>query len=503
MVGLGIYFSNKQKDNDDYFFGGGNMHWLPVGLSLFATTFSSNSFVGLPAEGAFRDYHQLLAIFFIPFIVVPITCIWFMPFYKSFGFLSLYEYLERRFTRAIRLLASAIFMVYLAGWMGTMLLAVSRILNVVLETQSATQTILIITVVGLLATAYTALGGVKAVIWTDTIQAFALCGGMFFLLFLLVGGIDGGWPAFFEAGSNAGKFEMFKTTGGLGERNVYSACAYGFFVYLGSQLASYGAYQRYVTVDSIGDARRALMLKGGFTLFSCTLFFLVGSALFVFYQQNDLDVFTRLSEGSSKDQLLPHFVINHASGFGMTGLILAGLFAAAMSSLDSGINSMTATLVTDWLHGRQVTTVTSRKLTLLFGVCVTGIACLLSMINSPVFDILLSIAGATLGLLLAVLMMGMFLRRANTVGVISGLVAGLLVFAIIRMWIPNLDDASLAKLGVWAGLKNNTWWDGIFATVPTIIVGTLVSYCTTRPEAEQFRGLLLLDFLRQRDGEGS
>ena len=109
VVGLGLYFSNKQKDNDDFFLGGRKMHWLPVGLSLFAGTFSSNSFVGLPAEGAFGNYHQLLAIYFIPFVVIPITCIWFIPFYKHLGYTSLYEYLERRFNRPVRLMASLIF----------------------------------------------------------------------------------------------------------------------------------------------------------------------------------------------------------------------------------------------------------------------------------------------------------------------------------------------------------------------------------------------------------
>ncbi len=109
--------------------------------------------------------------------------------------------------------------------------------------------------------------------------------------------------------------------------------------------------------------------------------------------------------------MLPHFVIHYAGGYGMTGIILAGLFAASMSSLDSGINSMTATLVTDWLGGRGMGTAVNRYLTTLFGAAVTTIACLLSLINSPVFDILLSIAGATLGLLLAVLMLGMLVPR--------------------------------------------------------------------------------------------
>jgi SSS family transporter len=493
VIGLGLYFSNKQKDNDDFFLGGRNMHWLPVGLSLFATTFSSNSFVGLPAEGAFGDYHQLLAIFFIPFVVIPITCIWFIPFYKGFGFVSLYEYLERRFTRKVRLMASLIFMVYSAGWMGTMLLAVSRILDVVLETDSIVQTLAVIGVVGLLATIYTAIGGVKAVIWTDTIQAFALCGGMLFLLGLLIWKIDGGAATYLAVGSAESKFEMFSLEGGLREHNLYSACAYGFFVYMGGQLASYGAFQRYVTVDSVSSARRALIIKGVFTLVSCTLFFMVGTALFVFYQQSHPEIFEHyLSEPRRHDQLLPHFVITYAGGFGMTGLILAGLFAAAMSSLDSGINSMTATLVTDWFHGRELGTSVNRWLTAGFGLGVTVIACLLALINSPVFKILLSIAGATLGLLLAILMLGMLIRRVNTTGVLAGAISGLCVFFLIRFGLPFLGEETLQSLGPVGDLKSNTWWDGLVTTVPAVVVGISASYLAPPPRDDQLDGLLLL-----------
>ena len=516
VVCLGLYFANKQKDNDDFFLGGRRMHWIPVGLSLFATTISSNSFVGLPAEGAFSDYHQLLAIFFVPFVVIPITCIWFIPFYKNLGFVSLYEYLERRFSRLVRLMASIIFMMYSAGWMATMLLAVSRILNVVMERQidrwsdglrlfaidnlrysldvAMSQqfiVMLLIASIGMLATIYTAVGGVKAVIWTDTIQAFALGGGMVFLLFLLLGKIDGGWSTLIVEGSASDKFQMFRTDGGLAERNVYSACAYGFFVYMGAQLASYGAFQRYVTVDSVNDVRRALVLKGMFTLLICSLFFVVGTGLYVYYQQSHPEIYTALSEGSSKDQLLPHFVVNFSGGYGMTGLLLAGLFAAAMSSLDSGINSMTASLITDWFNGRELGIATNRKVTCIFGVAVTLIACLLSLIDSPVFDILLSIAGATLGLLLAILMMGMLLPRVNAFGVLTGLVSGLLVFAFIRFVIPNVTLEQLDQLGALAGLKKNTWWDGLFATIPAVMVGVLASYLTARPRADQLQGLLI------------
>ena len=494
VLSLGVWFSRSQKTNDDFFLGGRNMHWLPVGLSLFATTFSSNSFVGLPAEGAFGDYHQLLAILFIPFIVLPITCYWFIPFYKRLGFVSLYEYLERRFDRKIRLFASAVFMFYSAGWMATMLLAVSRILEVVLETDSTSHTLMMIAAVGCLATIYTAVGGVKAVIWTDTIQAFALGGGMLVLLFFLVAQIQGGWTGLVEVAQAHDKTEMFSTRLGWGHRNIYSACAYGFFIYLGGQIGAYGAFQRYVTVDTIRDARRSLVVKGIFILFVCTLFFIVGTALFVFYQQTSetVGVFEQLNNGRLRDRLLPHFVVHYAGGYGMTGLLLAGLFAAAMSSLDSGINSMTATFVTDWYHGREVGTRVNRLSTLMFGVAVTGGAAILMLVDLPVFDILLAIAGASYGLLMGVLLMGMFSSVANVTGVVCGMISGVAVFAFIRVYTSASAPEQLRWLGSLAEIRNNTWWDGMFTTVTTILVGLFVSYCTRRPTPDRLTGMLLL-----------
>ena len=486
VVGLGIYFSGTEDSNDEFFHGGKSMHWLPVGLSLFATTFSSNSFVGLPAEGAFGDYHQLLAILFIPFVVIPITCKWFIPMYKSWGYSSLYEYFERRFDRRLRLLASSVFMFYSAGWMATMLLAVSRVLGEVLEAPSPETGCLIIGVVGILATIYTAMGGVKAVIWTDTIQAFALGGGMLFLLVALIGDIDGGWATYFEVAENANKMDMTSTSGGWGERNVFSAIAYGFFIYMGGQVATYGAYQRYITVKSAHDAQLSLVVKGVFTLLSCTLFFLVGTALYVFYQQSAEAnaVFDLYSQNAGKDRLLPHYVITYMDGIGITGLLLAGLFAAAMSSLDSGINSMVATLVTDWYDGRDLGRGRNRMLTLIFGIVVTGIGCIMSFSKLPVFDLLLSVGGATLGLLLSILLVGLLFRKATTIGVTTGMVTGLIVYCYIRIYIGKFaSEETISSMGAFGQIRNNTWWDGMFTTCSSIFIALIVSMVTYKPTA--------------------
>ncbi len=486
VIGLGVYFSGTQDSNDDFFHGGKRMHWLPVGLSLFATTFSSNSFVGLPAEGAFGDYHQLLAIFFIPFVVIPITCKWFIPKYKSWKYNSLYEYFERRFDRSLRLLASSVFMFYSAGWMATMLLAVARVLGEVLDSPSPEQGAIIISVVGLLATLYTAMGGVKAVIWTDTIQAFALGGGMLFLLFTLIGDIDGGWLTYFETARESGKMNMTSTSGGWGERNIYSAMAYGFFIYMGGQVATYGSYQRYITVESIRDAQFSLVVKGVFTLLSCTLFFLVGTGLWLFYQQTpeSLQIFEAYSQDAAKDRLLPNYVMNFMDGVGITGLLLAGLFAAAMSSLDSGINSMVATFVTDWHNGKDMGRGTNRRLTLVFGFAVTCIGCVMSFSKLPVFDLLLSVGGATLGLLLSILVVGLLYRKATTIGVMLGMCTGLLVYGYIRIYIGKFaSEDTIRALGEFGAIRNNTWWDGMFTTCSSIIVAIIVSKLTYREQA--------------------
>ena len=472
IVSVGAYFSRQQATNDDYFLGGRRMHWIPVGLSLFATTFSSNSFVGLPAEAAYKNYHLLLAIFFIPLIVIPLTAIYFMPFYRRIGITSPYEYLERRFSRPVRLVASLNFMFYSAGWMGNMLVAAGKILQVVLKANDA-QVFYILIVVGLIATMYTAMGGVKAVIWTDTLQAFALGAGMIFLLVIALSKIEGGAAAMFEFAAADGKFDMFRTDGGFKQPNLFSACAFGFFVYMGGQVASYTAVQRYVTVQSTSDAQRAMAIKAVFTAVICTLFFVVGTSLYVFYQQSAPEIYDHFADGKKADQLLPHFVLNYTGGFGMTGLLLAGLFAAAMSSMDSAINSMTASLVTDWLRGKEVGSLLNRTFTGLFGLAAICLACLIQLIDMPVFDILMSISGAFLGILLGVVLLGTMVRRANTMAAISAFIFGLIGFGLARY------------------LEVQTWWDGAFACCFAFSAGLLTMYLAPPPRLEQIDGLTL------------
>lgn len=131
VFALGLWFAREQHSNEDYFVAGRRMHWLPVGLSMFAGTFSSLSFVGLPHEAAYGDYHLYLAILFIPFAVTPVVGWLFIPLFHRVGAVSAYAYLETRFSRPVRLLASLLYGLYAIGWMGNLLLAVGIILQAV------------------------------------------------------------------------------------------------------------------------------------------------------------------------------------------------------------------------------------------------------------------------------------------------------------------------------------------------------------------------------------
>ncbi len=479
VFALGLWFAGQQQTNDDFFVGGKKMHWLPVGLSLFAGLFSSLSFVGLPAEAAYKDYHLFLAILFIPLVVVPIVWVWFLPLYFRLGAISCHEYIQQRFNRSLRLLASILFMLYTIGWMGNMLRAIGVILQAVLET-SQMQTAFLLVGVGLFATFYTTVGGVKAVVWTDALQAFAMGGGMLLILILTVGKIDGGFRRVYEIGDEYDRFDMLNTEFGFQSANIYGVIAFGFFVYLAGQAVTFTAVQRYVSMPTITAARKSLVVNGVMTGVVGLVFFVCGSAIFSFYHQNDSvtnysqtsdppqnlydDLKQSSSQSNRQDQLLPRFIMAELPYNGLMGLMLAGLFAAAMSSIDSGINSMTASIVCDWQQDQQHSLGQSRLLCAVFGVMTVALALIFYFAGGQVFPLMMRIAGMFLGLLLGLFLLGLLVDRASGRSATLGMIAG--------------------GLGIFAAIATGVshWWYGAFGCLPVLLIGTLASLRNPRQE---------------------
>lgn len=468
VLGIGIWFSRFQTSNEDYFLGGRKMNWIAVGTSIFATAFSSISFVMLPREGAYADYHLLTALLFIPFVITPILWYLFVPVFLRLKITSVYQYLGIRFNNNMRKLGSLLFAGYAIGSMGSILYAVGIIVQASLGL-TYTQFVFVLIGIGIFATFYTVLGGYEAVVWTDLLQSVTLGGGMLVVLFIIVEMVSGDFFTLIEFGREHGKMDMFNMEFNLNERSSFwAATGFALFMYLPGYTASQITVQRYLSMKNLREARRSLLINAIVAPIISLVFFLVGTALFVFYYQQG-----GFPDIPNQDQLLPYFLASELPVAGLTGLLLAGLFAAGMSTIDSGINSMTAVIVKDWIPNKEkeLTVGLSRLITIVLGVIVTITSLLVPLIGEHVIEMITKIAGTFLGLLLGVYLLGLFTRRANTMGSLIGLAAG-----------------SIALIIVWTQTVIPHWYYGLFTIGVTFIVGWGVSNFFAFPSKEQLQG---------------
>jgi len=476
VVALAVWSMRGQRDNEDYFVGGRRMNWFAVGVSMFATSFSSISFLGLPQRGAYQDFSFYLVILGIAVVITPLLWLFFVPLYARLKVSSGYQYLRLRFGPSVQRIGSLLYCGYAVGWMGVMLHAIALTLQGVMDL-TETQYFWTLVGLGIFATAYTAVGGLRAVVWTDVLQAVALGGAVAVTLLLIVSRIDGGFAGLWETGSKHGRFTMFHLDADplaaanfTSRSSLYSVAAYVLLMYLPGYAVAQNMIQRYVCAGSLGRGRGVVALSAAVNAVLGFLFLLVGVALFVYYTQSPAG---ELPELTSPDQILPHFLASQAAGVGLVGLMLAGLFAAAMSTIDSGINGVASVVVYDWLGGRQLPLWASRTVTVVLGGLVIAAALVVPYLGKNVIDMITTVAGTMLGGLMAVFLLGMFWPRANGPGVLFGLLAGAgcLAYVIVATNVP-------------------TWWYGAFVIVPTLGVGAVVS-CLFPPPTDAARTGLL------------
>ena len=472
--GLAVLSARGQEDADDYYIGGRRMNWLAVGVSMFATSFSSIAFLGLPQRGAYQDFSFFLTILLILVLITPLLWFFFVPIYVRLQVSSGYAYLRLRFGCSVQRIGSLLYCGYALGWMGTMLYAIALTLKGVMHLND-TQYVLALVGLGTFATAYTAVGGLKAVIWTDVLQAITLCGTVLAILFLAVGGINDGWSGLEQIGGEHGRWTMLHLDSNLlatenftANNSVYTAFAYCLFMYLPGYSVAQNMIQRYVCTGGLKQARGVIVLSGVINVVLGFLFMLVGVALFAYYVQPGG---IGLPELESQDQILPHFVSSQTAGYGLLGLLLAGLFAAAMSSVDSGINGVASVLVYDWMAGRTLSMRANRLLTVVLGMLVIAAALLAPLLGKNVLDIIMIIASTLLGGLMAVFLLGMFAPRTNSAGVLIGLASGAAVLLVVISWatIP-------------------AWWYGGFVILTTLVIGYLASLAFPAPSAAALTG---------------
>ena len=430
LVVMGIYFARRGTTTDDFFLAGRRIPWWAATLSIFSTQLSAITFMAIPAKAFTSDWVSSLMNLGI-ILVSPLTVWFFLPLYRRLGVTTIYEYLELRFNAAVRLYGSISFIVYQLGRIGIVLLLPS----LALSTVTGFDVYLCIGVMGLLCTLYTVLGGIEAVVWTDVLQSFVLLGGAVACVVVIVLGVDGGAAEVLRTANQYDKFRVAEWGGGLTSTVIWVVVLGGFFTQFVPYSSDQTLVQRFLTTPTEGDARRAVWLHAALVVPATILFFGLGTALFVFYRQQP-ELLPPV--GESSDVILPWFIATRLPA-GIAGLVIAALFAATMSSVDSSMNSVATSVVTD-LYGKvrpdasdSVRLRLARKITIVTGVLATASAGGVALLGQQsLWDLFLKTAGLLGSGLAGVFVLGVFTQRAHAVGALVGVVASAVTLVFVQ-----------------------------------------------------------------------
>jgi len=460
MVGIGIGFHRRHRRSEDFFQAGRRIPWWAAGCSIFATMLSSLTFTGVPAKAYAQDWVYAVGNLMIP--VVAILAVWLaLPFFRRLDAISAYAYLEHRFHRGLRLFGSASFTLFHLFRMAIVMSLTGLALAAATPLGPVTSVLLM----GLLSILYCSLGGIEAVIWTDTLQTIVLLGGAIFALGWLIQGSEAGWIGFVETARQSDKFRLANWHGDPSSMQI----AFWVIVVggIGQNIASYTAdqavVQRYMTTATQQQAARSIWTNGLMCIFSTLLFFGIGTALFTFYQHHP----DRLDWSIHTDQIFPLFIARELPAW-LAGLMIAAIFAAAQSTVSTSMNSMATTLVSDFLRpGGRITSDgqalnAARILTALSGLAGTALALLFIKPDMrSLFDAFIKVIGLFMGVLGGLFMLGMLTRRANTQGATAGIVAG-----------------SGTMLYLWLFTSINGYLYTAIGITTCMVIGYLVSRCT-------------------------
>lgn len=435
MLGIGFYFSRRERSTDRFFRGGQSLPWWAVGLSIYATMLSSITFMALPAKAYTSDWSFVFANVAIV-MVAPLVIAFYLPFYRRLNVTSAYEYLERRFNVGARLFGSASFILLQIGRMAIVLYLPA----IALATVSSLDVYTCILLMAVLCIVYTMLGGIEAVVWTDVVQTFVLLGGAILSLVLILLKNEGGLAATLEFGQTSGKFfsETVWFSTDIAVASVGVILFGNFFNNLISYTAGQDVVQRYMTTSTSAQAARSIWTNAILALPGTVLFFSLGTAFFVFYATHP----EKLSTGIQNDQILPLFVVRELP-VGVAGLVIAAIMAASQSTLSSSLNSVSAAFMTDFYRRFRPGRSDRGELRLAQGVIViaglfsTGVACVMARMGiSSLFDAFISIVGMTGGALGGLFALGIFTRAAHGRGALCGAGTSVLVLILLKAYSP-------------------------------------------------------------------
>lgn len=482
MTLMGLYFARRAKSTEQYFVGGRSYPGWLIGISLFGATISSITFVGYPADAFKTAYLRYLICITLP-IGVFIASRFFVPFFRRGRITSVFEYLEARFGPRTRLYGASMFILAQCIRISLIQYLVALLVNKI----TGWDVSVCILMGGMITAYYTVAGGIEAVIWTDFVQSVILTLGGLLILGMIVWRLPGGLGQMISIAWRDGKFMLgdLDTADGqlhaasfwfsLDHKTVAMMLIVGLFQWLGEYSTNQEVIQKYCAAKSAQEARRAMWVCCVCCVPTWGYFMLVGTGLYVFYQVfPDAQAHAMLTGARKAEEILPYFITTQLP-MGLSGIVVAAVLAAAMSSMSSAMNSISAVAVTD-IYKRWYVPERDDRHYVLAAKAITMVSSIIMILGAywlffsqkkTLQHLGTELQSIVAGGLLGLYMLGFFTKRGDGRSVFAGIVFAVIFSSLI----------SCAELG-WLPHTVTGWIQAHFDSYYTGIAGNVVMFAT-------------------------
>ena len=422
VVAFGCSFFKKKGTSEEFTSAGRSLPGWVVGMFIFATYVSSISYLGYPGKAFSGDWNAFVFSLSIP-IASYFAARYFVPFYRSQDSISAYSFLENRFGPWARIYASSCYLLTQIARTGSILYLLALPMNVLLGWHI--QTIIVVTSVAIVL--YSMLGGMKAVIWTEAIQGIILIGGALVCMFILLFDMPGGPVQTFSIAMEDGKFSLGSFGSSLSESTFWVCLIYGIFTNLQNYGIDQSYVQRYHTAKNEKEAKFSALFGGYLFIPVSAVFFMIGTGLYAFYKVHP----GVLPDGVGADYVFPFFIVNELP-VGLTGLLIASIFAAGMSTIATSVTSSSTIILTDYYQRFRKHAGNRERMLVLklssVGVGVAGILVAFAFMSvQSALDAWWALASIFSGGMLGLFLLGYISKKARNFDAVLGVVCGVIL----------------------------------------------------------------------------
>ena len=493
MIWIGARFSRTNRSADQFTKAGGRIPGWAIGISIYATFLSSNTFLGVPGKSFAGNWNSFVFSISMPFAAW-VASKWFVPFYRTTGETSAYTHLEKRFGTWARTYAVIAFLLTQLARMGTIFFGIA----LTLQALTGFPMNMIMMVVGACIIIYTVMGGIEAVIWTEVIQAVIKTFGALLIVFIIIRSIPGGLQHIMDTGTSGHKFSLGSFKPDFTISGFWVIFFYGFFINLNNFGMDQNYVQRYHAATSSRSAAGSIWLCVALYVPASLLFFFIGTCLFSYYSVypslldpvkmqvalekaadpalhvNLRQLADSLQPADYGDKVMPHFIVSRVPT-GISGLIIAAILSAAMSTISSGMNA-SATVFSEDIYQRYLNRNASAKQklrilytgTILFGLL--GMTAGIAMQGAKsILDTWWELSGIFAAGMLGIFLLGVFSKRTGNHAAMISAAIGILVIC----WMAFRDSFTGELAAFRSPFHKNMII--VIGTLSIFLIGVLIS----------------------------